>query len=253
MTIPNITNKQKEIILLLYRFRFLNRIQIQKLLKNKDHRNINIWLKDLTAKNYVGRIYDNSYQKNTLPAKYFIATNSVKYLKTLEDMDVSLLKKFRQEKRRSNNFIDKSILIGDIYLKLLNINTLDHANFKFYTQQDFPKDGVIRVLLPDFAYVYKAEKHLEHFVGEIFSEKMPRYAIRGRINKFIEYFENDEDRPTNIIFICKNDLTRAFIEKYIYRYIKDEGGINANFYTTTKDQIDQNGMEISLFKKAEID
>ena len=72
-------------------------------------------------------------------------------------------------------------------------------------------------------------------------------------HKFIEYFENDEDRPTNIIFICRNDLTRAFIEKYIYRHIRDEGGINANFYTATKDQIDQYGMEISLFKKAEIE
>ena len=71
-------------------------------------------------------------------------------------------------------------------------------------------------------------------------------------SSFMEYFENDEDRPTNIVFICRNDLTSAFIEKHIYRHIRDEGGINANFYTTTKDQIDQNGMEVSLFKKAEI-
>jgi len=251
MTIPNITNKQKEIILLLYRFRFLNRLQIQKLLHNKDHRNINVWLKDLTLKKYVGRIYDHSYQKNTLPAKYFISTNAIKYLKTLENIDASLLKKFRQEKRRSNGFIDKSIFIADIYLKLLALESLKDTDFKFYTQQDFPKNGVIRDLLPDFAYVYKAKKHLEHFVGEVFSEKMPRYAIRGRINKYIEYFENDEGRPTNIIFICKNDLTLNFIKKHIYRHFRDEGSINANFYTTTIDQIDQNGMEINLFKKAE--
>ena len=60
MLLPTITNKQKEILLLLYRFRFLNRIQIQTLLNNKDYKNINLWLKDLTTKNYTGKIFERT-------------------------------------------------------------------------------------------------------------------------------------------------------------------------------------------------
>ena len=46
----NLTKKQLEILTLLYRFRFLNRSQIQKLLNHKKISRINIWLKDLADK-----------------------------------------------------------------------------------------------------------------------------------------------------------------------------------------------------------
>lgn len=250
MMLPDITNKQQEIVRLLYRFRFLNRIQIQTLLNNKDHRNINTWLKDLHTKQYVGRIFDNSYIKNTIPAKYFTSLNAIRYLKQSDKIDSSILKKYRQEKRRSASFIDKSIFVADIYLKLLNLPVSKGADFKFYTQQDFPIDAQIRELLPDFAYVYKTGKNLEHFVGEIFSDKMPRYAVRGRVRKYLEYFDEDEGKPTNILFICANDLTQNFIQRYVSRYPRDEGGLNANVYIATKANIIESGMEIELFKKA---
>lgn len=246
MTLPNITNKQKEIILFIYRFRFLNRIQLQKLLKNKDHRNINSWLKDLTLKNYIIRIYEKSNQINTIPAKYFLSINGIKYLKSIS-IDSSLLKKFRQEKRRSDNFIEKSIFIADIYLKLLSLESMQNDSLKFYSQSDFPKEGVIRELMPDFAYVYKVDNKLQHFVGEIFTDNMKSYQVLGRIKKYLEYFEDDED-PINIIFICNRDSTVNSIERYIYRYIRDNENLNANIYTATKEQVEENGMEIQLFK-----
>ncbi len=248
MQLPNITEKQKEIILFLYRFRFLNRVQIQKLLNNKDHRNINIWLKDLTEKNYLTRIYDN--QKNTIPAKYYLSINGIKFLRTLPKVEKSFLKKLHQENRRSISFINKSIFIADIYLKLNDIEIFQNNNFKFYTQADFSKEAVIRELLPDFAYVYKVNNNLEHFVGEIFGENMNNNAIRGRIKKYLEYFE-DDDSPTNIIFIGSDDKSLIFIEHLIRRYTYNEGNLNANIYTTTQKQIEKNGMELSLFKKAE--
>ena len=48
--IPKITYKQREILHLLYTHRFLTRIQIQKFLKHKDKKTINLWLKDLRDK-----------------------------------------------------------------------------------------------------------------------------------------------------------------------------------------------------------
>jgi hypothetical protein len=250
MQLPNITDKQKEIIVFLYRFRFLNRIQIQKLLNNKDHRNINTWLKDLTQKNYITRIYDR--KNNTIPAKYYLSINGIKFLRTLPNIEKSFLKKLHQENRRSESFINKSILAADIYLKLKEIEIFQNNDFKFYTQADFPKEAVIRQLLPDFAYVYKIKNNLEHFVGEIFGENMNNNAIRARIKKCLEYFE-DDDSPTNIIFVASDDKSLIFIEHLIRKYTYNEGNLNANIYTTTRKQIEQNGMEISLFKKAEVE
>ena len=84
-----------------------------------------------------------------------------------------------------------------------------------------------------------------------------RYADTDKMQfvyngKYLEYFEDDAD-PVNIIFICNRDSTVNSIEKFIYRHIRDNEYLNANIYTVTKDQIEENGMEISLFKKAEVD
>ncbi len=51
------TGKQIEIIDLVYKFRFINRTQIQKILNHKDPRRINAWLKELVEYKYLGRIY----------------------------------------------------------------------------------------------------------------------------------------------------------------------------------------------------
>lgn len=253
MKLPEITPKQQEIIRLLFRFRFLNRIQIQTMLLNKDHHNINAWLKDLHQKQYIGRLYDSTYKQNTIPAKYYLTVNGIRFLRTIEHIDQSILKKYYQEKRRSHGFISKSLLVADIFLKLNNVEKLQQGNLKYYTQQDFPPDAEIRDLLPDFAYVFTVKRHLEHVAGEIFSDSMPRYAIRGRVEKYIEYFSNEEGRPTSVVFICSKELTCEYIGRFLKRYFREEPGINANFYLATYSDINEKGMEIELFKKANID
>jgi len=209
MLLPTITNKQKEILLLLYRFRFLNRIQIQTLLNNKDYKNINLWLKDLTAKNYTGKIFERTAGINK-PAIYFASNNGIKFFSSAEGADRKGLRKLYQEKRRSQAFIDQCIVIAQVYLKLLEQNLQD---FKFYTQVDFQKNSVIRELLPSFAYVYTKDTKLQHFTCDIIKDGTPRFAIRSRINQFIEFFK---DQPTmQIVFVCQSKKILEFVQKYI--------------------------------------
>ena len=209
MLLPTITNKQKEILLLLYRFRFLNRIQIQTLLKHKDPKNTNVWLKDLTVKNYTGKIFEKTAGINK-PAIYFASNNGIKFFSSAEGADRKSLRKLYQEKRRSQAFINQCILIAQVYLKLLAQNLQD---FKFYTQVDFPKNSIIRNLLPSFAYVYTKETKLRHYTCDIIKDGTPRFAIRSRINQYIEFFK---DQPTmQIVFVCQSKKILEFVQKYI--------------------------------------
>lgn len=60
MTLTKITKKQQSTLTILYQFRFLNRIQIQKLLHHKYHKRIIDWLNDLTENEYIGKKYKMS-------------------------------------------------------------------------------------------------------------------------------------------------------------------------------------------------
>ena len=82
MKLPKLTKKQAEILTLLYTYRFLNRIQIQALMNHKDKKTINIWLKDLTEKNYIHRIYSTHFLEKTKPAIYYLGINGIRQLKT---------------------------------------------------------------------------------------------------------------------------------------------------------------------------
>ncbi|PIP30328.1 hypothetical protein COZ22_02660 [bacterium (Candidatus Howlettbacteria) CG_4_10_14_3_um_filter_37_10] len=120
LELSHITKKQQEILILLYRFRFLNRIQIQAFLKHKNKKTINVWLNDLREKEYVERIYSNTFGENTKPAIYYLSLNGIRFLKTT-DIEPEALKKFYYERIRTETFIERSILLGDIYLELLRI------------------------------------------------------------------------------------------------------------------------------------
>jgi hypothetical protein len=81
MTLPHTTKKQKEILHLLYQYRFIDRKQIQTILTHKNHRRIHSWLNDLVEKNCIERIYSNKMPENTKPAVYYLGRNGRKILK----------------------------------------------------------------------------------------------------------------------------------------------------------------------------
>ncbi len=209
MLLPTITTKQKEILHYLYRFRFLNRIQIQTLLNHKDAKNTNAWLKDLTTKNYTGRIFEKTAGINK-PAVYYLSKSGIKFFSSAERADRKRLRKLYQENKRSQGFIDQCILIADIYLKL---RAQSLSDLKFYTQAVFATNSVISDLQPSFAYVYLKKTKIQHYSCEIVKDGTPRFAIRSRINQYIEFFK---DQPNmQIVFVCQSKKILEFVQKYI--------------------------------------
>ncbi len=51
--LPKLKQRQKEILLIIYKLRFLNSKQIQTLLNHKYREKIRIWLNDLIGKEYL--------------------------------------------------------------------------------------------------------------------------------------------------------------------------------------------------------
>ena len=114
----NITKKQTDIIELIYRFRFLSRWQIQRLLNHKQPNRINQWLKEMTEGKIINRNYSKKLGNNIKPAIYYLATKSKNYLKDKLEKDNQLMKRIYGEKKRSAKFINHCLLSADFYLNL---------------------------------------------------------------------------------------------------------------------------------------
>lgn len=144
---PEITKKQEKIITLIYRFRFINRKQLQRFFEHKDARRINTWLKDLVEKKYLGRIYSHKLLENTKPAIYYLMNNGIIWIRyemgmlygaPIEQLDIKYLKKFYEDRNASEIFIDHCVAIFEFYLQLKEYERI--ANKDFVAERKKHKD-----------------------------------------------------------------------------------------------------------------
>lgn len=224
--LPKLTKKQQEILRLLYRFRFLNRIQIQALLGHKDRKTINLWLRDLKSKGYVGWIYSTHFAEKTKPAIYYLALNGVRHLRTLtrktkgEDGEPELvplyppeeLRKRYKEPTRSQTYIDRCILIADCALALEQENTTNEAKDKrlhYYWQTEadyslersyyhFVLDIDDELVHPHLIFCQdklnkdgKEERTIESYILEVFDPTLPRYRMKKRLSDYVKFLDDE--------------------------------------------------------------
>lgn len=224
--LPEITERQTEIVDLIYRFRFINRKQLQKYFNHKDPRRLNEWLRDLVKKNYLGRIYSKKLLENTKPAIYFVNNNGIIHIRYRmgadygadgERLDVKHIKKFYEDKHASLTFINHCTSLFEFYLPFKDNEItaekdiyeknkkkrkvqyhIETKTEKWITTQihlseneDFSE---IKEYIPDLfiEQVQNPEKENEiatNYFLELFDPHMPKYAIRYRIKTYIKLKE----------------------------------------------------------------
>lgn len=253
MVLPPITTLQQKILLLLYRFRFLDRKQIQTLLHHKTFNRINVWLKDLTEKKYIGRIVDTESKINIVPAKYYLSVNGIRHLKSQSDCEIKYLSKLYRESKRSEAFINQCLFIADIYLYLQK-KYAHTTGFSFYTQSEYSLHGLIKELFPLFVFRKRGDE--PYYVAEIFKENMPRKkAIRPRIERYIEFFSQDKwlqnELPPKILFICPDTKMKSIVIKDTKQILDNEDVQGLSIYATTKEQIQKQNIEDEIWEKVE--
>jgi len=248
----NITDKQQDILKLLYRFRFLKRSQIQQLLNHKDCKTINLWLKDLIEKEYI--------QKRDIkfPYKiaYHLAPNGISHFKKELKYDNKLLQKYYREQDRSLSFISSSLLIADIYLDL-KIRENEKVKFKVYVKSDYPSHEYNDFLLDlkPHAYITQTTEanKMEYFV-EVISDQ-PKERLRQRIKNYLYAFqgreweeETDRDFPT-ILIICPSDELLEYIKTYTKRKLAQFDEERPIIHLATIEKVSQAGITGDVWKE----
>jgi len=249
----NITPKQLEILTLIYRFRFLNRHHIQTLLNHKDTKRINIWLKDLTNKNILGRIYSVKLKENTKPAIYHLATKSRKILLDQEDLNNKILNRVYRDKNASQKLINHCLFLADIYLLLRLESLKNHQELHFYTKTDLANHTYLPYNRPDAYISLKDKKQTRRYFLEVIDEKTPRFMLRKKISQYIEYFDEGtwknrtlHNNPS-LLFICPNQNIKDFLYKHIAQVLEEETS-DLQFFLSLKSDIQVEGITPSTWQ-----
>lgn len=268
MKLPKITNKQQEILALLYRYRFLNRIQIQSLMGHSDKRRIGSWLKDLREKHYVEWIYSTDFLEKTKPAIYYLGINGVRFLKQqtstsdddgANDSDsqehqtypLAELRKRYREHDRSESFRTHSILLADCSISL-QAKTTRRLSYDCYTQADYTPPGrdyhflaTSDTITPDLCIIKNdSEKRTKdnpnvnwartNYLLQIFDPGFPHYRIRYRLKQYVTYLIDDEwdsgdnDPPPIILLVCPRTTDLIYAKRRTRKLLLNEYYDNAD-------------------------
>ncbi len=242
-----ITPKQLEILTLIYRFRFLNRHQIQTLLNHKDPKRINSWLKDLTEKNILGRIYSTKLKENTKPAIYYLATKSRKILLDQENTNEKILRRAYRDKNASQKLINHSLFLAYVYLLLKEQSFKNKQELHFYTKTDLADHYYLPYNRLD-AYISLKDKNLtKRYFLEIIDDGIPRFMLRKKISQYIEYFDEGTwqnrtlHKNPSLLFICPSQNIYNFLSKHIAQVLEEETS-DLQFFLSLKSEIQEAGL-----------
>ncbi|MFA7253851.1 MAG: replication-relaxation family protein [Patescibacteria group bacterium] len=237
MTNQTITTKQQEILTLIYKYKFLNRIQIQSFLKHKDHRRINSWLKDLTEKEYIKRIWSNGYIERTRPSIYYLAPNSLAYLPKRYFITPRYFPKITAEAGAgaSERYITDSLLLANLSLSFLGknkkaVNSLVVTKTELaepYSDYSFLTEAKIK---PELLFTRKASNKsvTKYYLLEVIERYASFILVRNKIKRYFDlYYSNDwednieGDFPT-VLFACHSMYLLIYAKRYARRIRADE-------------------------------
>ncbi len=247
--LPAITKKQETIILLLFRFRFLNRIQIQKLLNHQYASKINTWLKDLTEKKYISRSYETKFPDNLKPAVYHLDKYGITFLKNKNGDDAKALKKFYKENDRTDNFIECSLLLTDIYLEVQSRND-DKVQSITQVKSDYPSHPLKNLLCDLKPHAYIAQKKggkTKRYFLEITAD-LPVLRLRQRTKKYLNFYQSNEwEAETGkafpaILIVCPNNRVLAYIKHYLKTQFAKLDEPDLTIHLTTADKVKDRGI-----------
>jgi hypothetical protein len=205
-TLPTITKRQDYILQLLYDYRFLNRTQIQAFLGHKDKRATNDMLKALRDTRYIEGTYSTKFGENTHPAIYYASLGAIHYFKTARYAQASVINRLYRDNTRSQDFINRCMLVADIELELQRAKT-DLLRYELATPSMYanPESGAhfleASTLTPDALIVEDSSGTYTAYMLEVLTRGMPAHRLHGKINACLDlYYSGDWEANTDLDF-----------------------------------------------------
>ena len=252
-----ITEKHKIIIKQLIRFKYLNRIQIQKFLKHKQFNRVIVWLNELTKERYIARDFERKFGNR--PAIYCLDIKSKELLRKEFKLNPSEVRRVYQDKHNSIKYKNHLVFLADIYLSLEKFCKTVNAKLTFYTKTELNKTAFLIYPYPDSHFaIENKNKNIKRYFLEIFDPSKNLKWPHKRIGQFFDYFDKEiwQSHTTKpfpeIILIANEEEDKIDLEKSIKKELSKR--INdVNFYLSSWEEIIIQGMTSKALQKVEIE
>lgn len=220
-----LNQRQTDILILLYRYRFLNRPNIQNLLNHKSHSKVSVWLNDLVN----SKLLKKYQTAKTAIAFYSLGNEGRKWLiKNKLVKRPKLLDRIWQEAGYSSTFREKCSFLASLYLELSD--RLGGA-LRFWTKTDLSGIDHLPEPAPDAYFVIDGKSEADRFFVEIPSTPRTK-NLTDQVERYAEYFFSNEwqenvskEFPT-IIILCSNISAVKTTQRYIQRNYADESDLH---------------------------
>ena len=233
MTQSTITPKQETILKLIYRYRFVDTIQIQAFMGHKDKSRIGQWLKDLRQNSYIAWIYDpDNFTNKTKPAIYYLGINGIRHLRTLNAYPSAELRKRYREASRQPDFIARCVLIAGCCANLEA--PLSNTSYQYVVEADYihPESDYhfLEDLKPQLCFIKeiisKGSTTKKNYLLEIFDSSTPRYKLKQRLKGYVEYLDNGDwqdnfDSQPIVLIACPTKAALIYAKRHVKSLLED--------------------------------
>jgi hypothetical protein len=245
-----LTHQQYQILLHLYRFRFLDRSHIQQLLNLTDYKNLNKLLQQLTEHQYITKI-----AKTKEPSIYYLAANGILELKSHPKIDGLSLKKLTREDDRSDAFIQRCLIVAAINLDLRSKVTKT-IKYGMFVPSDYSALALAKELtaLTSHAFVIrqKVDQINQSFI-EVLSN-LPTKYLHTQLKRYTDFFDtNAWQVATNmpfpeIILIARDQKQITTVKRIVKQLFSNFETNRPIFQITTVTKVAQQGIAEDIWE-----
>ncbi len=223
---------QKDILFVLYKFRFATRELIVEYQGLKSKTYTHYRLRGLLDQGYIGRQLSPEDRINRRAASYFILPGGIRTLRQEPGLNQKLLSTMYKDRLAGRRFIDRCLSIFSLWIKF---NKLYPRNLNFYTKSELSEYDYFPRPLPD-AYLTTAKCH---FMLELISdESVPAFVPKRQIKRYIDHCEEDdwselgESYPT-LLLVCSTAGHERRVQKTAANLLNSADIDELAIYTST--------------------
>ncbi len=241
---------QKDILLALYKFRFITVDLLVEYQGFKSEVYSYVRLRKMVEQGYIGRHYTAQDKLSHKPAVYFLLPKGIRELRNDAALSTKALTNMYRDRQAGQPFIQSCLQIMRHYLKF---RRLFGDALVFYSKSELSVYDFFPKPLPD-AYLFIAE--IPYFL-EVIPPTTPYIGLRSKINRFIKHYESETWEETDmgyptILLICDSPYMEKQLQRLAKRMLARDEIEDVTIYTTTsKALLNSENKEASVWSNIE--